>query len=378
MSRRNLVAVFALALATSAARADDPKSFPAAAYKGGELKYVGKVPVLVLKGKPAEMGEQFGVLAVRNAPDLTALQTQFLKDSGQESRYPFIVSLAKALKPNMPPAHLAEMEAAAASADRDEDRLYFANTVADLSSGLGCSTVVVQKERSGTGGPLFGRNFDWLPCKGITEHTLVVVYKGEGKRAFAAVTISPITGVISGMNDAGLCVTINEISLKKSKDRAGFNWKGTPLLFSFRRVLEECSTVAEAEKLLRSMQRTTSCALTVCDKDGGAVFEITPKNIEVRSPENGVVCCTNHFRSEKLTVENKCWRFDKLAPLTATNDGKLGVKDVFARLDEVHQGKATLQSMVFEPKARVLHLAYGEGPATRRDPHRLDLGKLFE
>jgi len=55
-----------------------------------------------------------------------------------------------------------------------------------------------------TGGPLFGRNFDWLPTKGITEHTLVVVYKGEGKRAFAAVTVTPIEGVISGMNDAGL------------------------------------------------------------------------------------------------------------------------------------------------------------------------------
>ncbi|MDB5312873.1 MAG: hypothetical protein JWO38_7075 [Gemmataceae bacterium] len=361
-----------------AVRADELKSFPAATYKGGELKYVDKVPVLTLRGKPAEMGEQFGVLAIRNAPDLTALHQQFMKDSGQEGRYPIIVTMAKALKPNFPANHLAEMEAAAQAADRDENRLYFANTVADLSSGLGCSTVVVEKERSKTGAPLFGRNFDWLPTKGITEHTLVVVYKGEGKRAFAAVTVAPITGVISGMNDAGLAVTINEISLRKSKDRAAFNWKGTPLLLSFRRILEECGTVAEAEKLLRGMERTTSCCLTICDKDGGAVFEITPKNLEVRPAENGVCCCTNHFRTEKLTVENKCWRFDKLSPLCAKGAEKLGVKDVFAHLDEVHQGKATLQSMVFEPRERVLNLAYGEGPATRRDPHRLELGKLFD
>ena len=32
------------------------------------------MPVLVLRGKPAEMGEQFGVLAVKNAPDITGLQ----------------------------------------------------------------------------------------------------------------------------------------------------------------------------------------------------------------------------------------------------------------------------------------------------------------
>ena len=43
---------------------------------------------------------------------------------------------------------------------------------------------------------------------------------------------------------------------------------------------------------------------------------------------------------------------------------------------EVNQGKATLQSMVFEPRARVLHFAYGEGPATKLNPVRLELGPL--
>jgi isopenicillin-N N-acyltransferase like protein len=364
-------------LLSASVRADNPDSFPAAKHKAGELRYIENVPVLTLRGKPAEMGEQFGILAIRNAPNLTALHQQFLKDSGQEPLYPYIVKLAKELKSGFPKHHLEEMEAAAMAADRDLNRLYFANTIADLSSGLGCSTVIIEKERSKTGAPLFGRNFDWLPTKGITEHTLIVVYKGEGKRAFAAITVTPIEGVVSGMNDAGLCVTINEISLKKSKDKAAFNWKGTPLLLAFRRVLEECATVAEAEKLLRGMERTTSCCLTVCDKDGGAVLEITPKNLEVRSAENGVCCCTNHFLSDKLMLENKCWRLDKLAPLSKNGD-KLGVKEVFSRLDEVHQGKATLQSMVFEPRDRVLHFAYGEGPATRKDPHRIELGKLFD
>ena len=372
-----ILPVVAIALVAPTARAEEPKTFPAARHGKGELRYVEKVPVLVLKGTPAEMGEQLGVLGIRNAPDLAELHNQFLRDSGQELAYPFLVGMARRLKTNFPPHHLAELEAAAKASDRQENLLLFANTVADLSSGMGCSTVIVQKERSKTGSPLFGRNFDWLPTKGIAEHTLVVVYKGEGKRAFAAVTVAPIEGVISGMNDAGLSVTINEISLKKSKDKAPFNWKGTPLLLSFRRVLEECATVAEAENLLRSMPRTTSCCLTICDKAGGAVFEITPQNLEVRSPENGVCCCTNHFRTDVLCVGKKCWRYDRLAPLY-TETEKLGVSDVFARLDDVHQGKATLQSMVFEPAARVLHFAYGEGPATRRDPHRLELGKLFD
>jgi isopenicillin-N N-acyltransferase-like protein len=370
--------LLAVALLAPLARGADPKPFPEAKHGKGELRYLNGVPVLIVRGKPAELGEQFGRLAVLNAPDLAGLHDRFLKDAGQEKRYPLIAAMAQTLKPNFPPHLLTEIEAAAKESDRELSLLLFANTVADLSSGLGCSTVVVEKERSATGAPLFGRNFDWLPTKGITDHTLVVVYKGEGKRAFAAVTISPISGVISGMNDAGLAITINEISIKKSKDKAAFNWKGTPLLLAFRRVLEECGSVAEAEKLLRQIPRTTTCCLTLCDPNGGAVFEITPTNLEVRTAENGVCCCTNHFRTEKLCVEDKCWRYAKLAPLQAKDGPKLGIKDVFARLDEVNQGQNTLQCMVFEPATRVLHLAYSQGNATRATPHKLDLGKLFD
>jgi hypothetical protein len=359
-------------------RAAEPKGFPDAKHGKGELRHVDGVPVLVLKGSPAEMGEQFGVLAIKNAPDIDGMHKAFLKDAGLEKRYALLKTMASLLKPNFPKHVAAEVEAAAKAADRDQGLLLFANTVADLSSGMGCSTVVVEKDRSATGKPLFGRNFDWLPSKGIDEHTLVVVYKGEGKRAFAAVTVAPIAGVISGMNDAGLSVTINEIGIADSKDKPRFNWKGTPLLFMFRRVLEECATVAEAEKLVRGMARTTTCCMTICDKAGGGVFEVTPANVEVRTAENGVTCCTNHFRSDALCTGEKCWRYTKLAPLQAKDAGKLGVADVFAELDKVNQRTHTLQSMVFEPADRVLHLAYGPGPATKLKPHALDLGKLFD
>jgi hypothetical protein len=374
---RTTLTILLLAALAPAARAQEAKRFPAAKHGAGELRYVQGVPVLTVRGTPAEMGEQLGVLAVKNAPDIEGLHKNFLDDTDQTARYPLILAMCSRLLPNFPAHHRAEMDAVVKAAGSDAGRHLFANTVADLSSGMGCSTVVVEPARSATGAPVFGRNFDWFPTKGIQEHTLVVVYRGQGKRAFAAVTVSPIEGVLSGMNDAGLCLTINEIHLRRSKDKAAFNWSGTPMLLSFRRVLEECKTVAEAEKLLRDLPRTTSYCLTLCDTTGGAVFETTPKTLAVRPPENGVCCCTNHFRTDELSVGNKCWRFDKLAPLY-TLESKLGVADVFARLDEVNQGKATLQSMVFEPRARVLHLAYGDGPATKRPPVRLELGKLFE
>jgi predicted choloylglycine hydrolase len=352
--------------------------FPAAQHGNGELTHVQGVPVLTVRGTPTEIGEQFGVLAGRNAPGLQTLQAQFLKDAGLEDGFEAIKVLARRLKANMPDDHRTELESAAKTG-LDMDTLLFAASVYDLSSGMGCSTIVVETERSTTGQPLFGRNFDWIPTKGLPEHTLVVVFKPTGKRAFATVTFSPITGCISGMNDAGLCCTINEIPLKHSKDKAGFNWAGVPTLLAFRRVLEEGTTVTEAEKLLRDIPRTTTSCLTVCDPNGGAVFEITPKSLEVRSAVNGVMCCTNHFVSDKLGVGRPCARLPKLLKLQS-EQAKLGLTEVFSQLHEVSQGRKTLQAMIFEPASRKLHLKLGDlkESATLKDAVTLDLGTMFD
>lgn len=376
---RSFTAVAALVVFAGSAAAQAPATFPAAKHGRGELAYVGPVPVLTVRGTPAEIGEQFGVLAVKNAPDLAGLRERFLEDAGQKGKGWLFDAMAARLRPAFPPDHRAEVEAAAQVGGRPLSDLLFANTVYDLSRGMGCSTVVVEKNRSSTGELLFGRNLDWLPTKGITAHTLVAVFRPEGKRAFAVVTISPIAGCLSGMNDAGLCCTINAIHLRNSKDKAAFDWQGTPMLLAFRRVLEECRTVAEAEALMRGLRRTSAACLTVCDPEHGAVFEITPKALEVRSAVNGVCLCTNHFQTDPLSVEEgKCKRLNTLAGLQQKSD-KLGVDGVFAELDRVNQGKSTIESMVFEPTKRVLHLKLGDekSAATEAKAVRLELGRMF-
>lgn len=367
--------VFLLAAAFAAPM---PATFPAATHGRGELKFVAGIPVLTVRGTPKEIGTQFGELAGRNAPGLNALHEEFLKDAHMTDAFPAIKLMGGRLKPNLPQAYRDELAAAAATG-LDADLLLFAATVYDLSSGMGCSTIVVEKNRSATGTPLFGRNFDWLPTKGITNHTLVAVFKPEGKHAFASVTISPITGVISGMNDAGLCCTINEVLIRHSKDKSTLNWDGVPMLLAFRQVLEECGTVAEAETLIKSLKRTTACCLTVCDPNGGAVFEMTPKTVAVRSASGGVTLCTNHFQTDALGVGRECKRLDKLSPLQKLED-KIAVADIFTKLHAVNQGNKTLQSMVFDPAGRKLHLKLGDGEttATAKTAVALDVGALLK
>lgn len=373
-----LVVTLAVVVCGGFAAAAEPKpAFPEGKHGKGELKYANGMPVVVVRGTPAEVGEQLGMLTVKVAPGLDDMHANFLRDAKIEDRSTVLKLMARRLMPNFPPDHRTEIEAMAKAAGRQLDLALFANTVYDLSSGMGCSTVIVEKGRSKTDAPLFGRNFDWLPSKGLTEHTMLAVFHPEGKRSFATVTICPIVGCVSGMNDAGLACTINEIRLKQCKDKAAFNWDGTPTLLAFRRVLEECGTVAEAEKLLRGMKRTTSACLTICDRDGGAVIEVTPKTVIARSAVNDVCLCTNHLRCDGLSKGEKCWRYAALEPLQK-EDTRLGVADVFAQLHEVNQGRLTLQSMVFEPAERTLHLKYGTGPATKREARTFELGKWFD
>jgi len=375
--RSHFLGFFGCLIACSGVMAGEPKTFPDGKHGRGEMTHIHGTPVLVLRGTPAERGEQFGVLAIKNAPALDDLHLNFLKDAGLDKKMGFVNLLVNKLKPGFPLDHLIECEAAVKAANREHSLILFANTVYDLSSTMGCSTVIVEKNRSKTGEPLFGRNFDWLPTQGITEHTLIAVHHPEGKRSFATITITPIIGCISGMNDAGLCVTLNEIHLNESKQKAPFDWTGTPVMLAFRKVLEDCTTVEEAEKMLKSMKRTTTACMTICDKTSGAVFELTPQSVERRSAVKDVCLCTNHFRTNPLALAIKCWRYDKLSPLQA-NSVKLGVDDVFGELDKVQQGKYTLQSMVFEPSVRKLHLKYSDGNATKQTASTYDLGKFFD
>lgn len=345
----------------------------------GELRYVSGIPVLTVRGTPEEIGAQFGELALKTGgKQLLGRVDSYMKQIGWQDQFPKMLKFSFLVYAGFPKENQVELTAACKTAGVDKNLLTALNAIPDLAKMGGCSTLVVGPSRSATGGPLFGRLLDWPPFEELPEHTLVMVCKPKGRHAFATVTFPILLGSISGMNDAGLSVAINEIYAAKDGSKMQ-NLAGTPMLFLFRKVLEECTTVAEAEKVLRAHGRTTWFCLTVCDRNEGCVFEVTPRHVVRRDAVKDVCCCTNHFRTDELSVTKKCVRYPKLETVQ-NGDGKLGVGEVAKALDSVNQGAGTVHAMVFEPKARVLHLAVGGGgkSATTKPLTKLDLGPLFE
>jgi isopenicillin-N N-acyltransferase-like protein len=375
--RRFTCAVVAVVLCAPGFAAD--RRFPEAKSGKGELRYVHEIPVLTVAGTPEEIGAQFGELALKPAKKpLLGRVDSYMKQIGWQDQFPKMLKYSFLVYANFPKENQVELTAACRTADVDKNLLTALNAIPDLAKMGGCSTLVVEPARSSTGGPLFGRLLDWPPFEELPEHTLVMVCRPKDRHAFAAVTFPVLLGAISGMNDAGLSLAINEIYAAKDGSKMQ-NLTGTPMLFLFRKILEECTTVDEAEKVLKAHGRTTWFCLTVCDKNGGCVFEVTPRSVVRRDAVKDVCCCTNHFRTDELCVTTKCARYPKLEAVQKA-DGKFGVADVAKALDSVNQGPGTVHAMVFEPKDRVLHLAHGGGgkSATTKPLTKLDLGPLFD
>jgi isopenicillin-N N-acyltransferase-like protein len=369
------VTLLVLVLIARAAAADEPFRYPAAKHGAGELRYVNGLPVLFVEGTAEEVGAQIGTLALKPAKDLPEQVQELVKAWGLEKAYPVLIRTAAFLGPQFPSTHLKELDAAARTSGVDRNLLVFVNTLFDMQKLWGCSALMVEPERSATSGPLFGRNLDITPFGRVHEYSFITLYRQPGKHAFASVGFPGLFGCASGINERGLAVAWLDVSSVRDGSPT-FDPTGTPLVCCFRRVLEECATVEEAEKLIRSLRRTRSANLAICDRKGAAVLEITPKNVIVRPGVDGICSCTNHFRSKLLAEDLKCPRYDALE--RSRSLPKLDLADVAKHLHAANQGPATMQTMIFEPAALKLHLAFGKGPSSALPLKTLDLAPLFK
>jgi hypothetical protein len=365
----------ALALVPLRDSAADVFRYPEATHGAGELRYINGIPVLTVEGSPEEMGEQLGALGLKPATPLLKSADEMIAHYGWQPIFKLVLKTGNFMLPRFPADHAKELDAAAGGSEWSRDMLVFGNTILDLRRIVACSSVIVEGERTTTGEPLLGRNLDWPPVARLHEYTLVVVYRPEGKRAFASITFPGVLGCTSGMNDVGLAIAM--LDSFSSRDGApSLNPLGIPTVFMLRRILEECATVEEATTLLRSIERASSLNIAVCDRQRGAVLEVTTKNVIERPAEAGVCLCTNHFRSAELAMNKECWRYEKL--LASMGAKTYSISDIAERLHAVNQGENTLQTMVFEPAKLQLHLAFGAGPASRFPMKRVDLSALLQ
>jgi len=158
---------------------------------------------------------------------------------------------------------------------------------------VGCSSVVLWDDFSDDGKLLIGRNFDFYVNDAFAENKIVEFVSPDKGYRYASVTWPGMIGVVSGMNEKGLTVTLNA-------GRSSIPLKGkTPVSIVARDILQYAQNIEEAQQLARKFQVFVSESLLIgSSQDNRAVvLEMSPKKFGIYETANGKLICTNHFQS---------------------------------------------------------------------------------
>ncbi len=160
---------------------------------------------------------------------------------------------------------------------------------------LGCTALALGGSRTGDGRVLVGRLFDFEGGEAFDRDKVVMTVEPTGGIAFVSVAWAGLTGAVTGMNDAGLWVSIN------AGASAGQGTVGRPIIMAAREILQGCRTIAEAVTVLeRTPVFVSESVLIASGPQRRAVsVEIGPTGLALREMEDGLLVLANHFRCER-------------------------------------------------------------------------------
>ena len=165
-----------------------------------------------------------------------------------------------------------------------------------LVSRAGCTSFGAWGSATEAGHLLTGRNFDWEAAEVFSRDRVVVMCEPDNGIPFISLSWAGMAGVVSGMNRAGVSVTINGAPSSLPGETA------TPLAMVARDVLQRAHNFPEALEILRSARVFVSSLWLVGSRADGrfVVVEKTPDTTQVREPEGDSIVCANHFRTPGL------------------------------------------------------------------------------
>jgi len=200
--------------------------------------------------------------------------------------------------------------------------------------------------------PILGRNYDFFyEFKKFSETRLTMPKDGYWSIGDSTVFI----GLEDGMNENGLTIAMAFVPQKEIKP--GVNW-----FIAIRAVLDKCSNVKEALKLLSNIKYCTGNNYVLVDQGGDmVVIEASSRKIKVRKPEQGFIVAANHFvHREMRDVENvkerpstSVKRYKRIIDIINANKGRVDIK-LARRILSDHEG--SICSHVKQMKFGTLYL----------------------
>ncbi|MFA6058768.1 MAG: C45 family peptidase [Taibaiella sp.] len=170
---------------------------------------------------------------------------------------------------------------------------------------VGCTSFSAWDTKTENGALILGRNFDFWVGDDFAKNKIVSFVAPKTGHKFAFITWGGFIGVVSGMNDKGLTVTINAA-------RSDIPWGGaaTPVSLVAREVLQYAGNIKEAVAIAhkRKMFVSESFLIGSAADHKSVIIEKTPDTLAVYDPQSDNIECANHyqsdlFKTQKLNME---------------------------------------------------------------------------
>ena len=170
-----------------------------------------------------------------------------------------------------------------------------------LISRAGCTSFGAWGKETENGHLITGRNFDWEAAEVFSRERVVIMCEPDEGIPFISLAWAGMAGAVSGMNRAGVSVTLNGAPSSLPRDTA------TPAAIVARDILQHARNLDEATKRLREAKVFVSTLWLIGSRADGRfiVVEKTPNATQVREADGASIICANHFQTAGLKDEER-------------------------------------------------------------------------
>jgi len=260
---------------------------------------------------------------------------------------------------------------------------------------VACTAFGAWDSHSADSSLIIGRNFDFYVNDDFARDKLLCFIQPDSGYSFAMITWAGFAGVVSGMNEKGLTITLNAA---KSSIPTGAK---TPVSLLAREILQYAANIEEAYGIAKSRETFVAESFFIgsaADRKA-VVIEKSPENIDIYDPDTSFIIVTNHFQSnmflynplnvENMQNETSVYRMERVRELLAENP-KVGPETAAAILRDykglggknigLGNEKAVNQfiahhSVIFQPEIRRIWIA---GPPYNLGEYRAyDMDSVF-